>query len=748
MKNTVVGRWSLVVGLVVFTSATVLSAEKEALPTPDPGSVTLTLEEFNRLTELANKPPKQPDLPPLAYSLKRAVLKLKAGDDSATGTMQFDGEVLKKSTAKVPLVSGVTVFDSNREGKSLPLELSEGVQTAILAGPNDFSIQLETGLPLRIEPGRASLLLNAPAAGSVTLSLAVPGEHTVVGIKPGLITSRTSEGGHTNIEATLVPGEPANIWWATREVPTAVVPREVRFLAELNTLVSISESDLSLATLADVTVVQGEPPQFEVEIPAGYEITGVTGSSLDSWETQQGLLVLKANSASQKNQEFLISMERPLSASKADTPFLSFRNVQRETGEVLVEGSGSMEITSTEGGSLKRMDVKESNLYLRSLAHYPPQAAFRYHRQSTELPTLALEWTRFADISVLAAVAEDATITTFVTSEGKSLTEVRLMVKNQAQPFLRVELPQGASILSADVAGEKVKPVEGADGNRVPLLRPGFRPDGPYEVSFVFMHSGAPFAKKGGSELVLPGMDIPVDLLNWEVFLPDRYKVKDFGGDVMAAELVPTAFVESAMTGIERLGTGPAPAASAAGFVFHGSVGGPLLPGQIGGRVVDPSGAVIPNAHVAITSPDTGRKRDAYTDSNGNWLANGFGSGQLQFRVDSNGFKSATQNLLFNANEPRSLNTELQVGTASETVAVSAEAATDYDESRDRRQSKKLAQPAPSMPSQNVLDLQKRVAGVLPIAVDVPHAGTAFHFVRPLVVNEETKVTFTYKSRG
>jgi hypothetical protein len=52
------------------------------------------------------------------------------------------------------------------------------------------------------------------------------------------------------------------------------------------------------------------------------------------------------------------------------------------------------------------------------------------------------------------------------------------------------------------------------------------------------------------------------------------------------------------------------------------------------------------------------------------------------------------------------------------------------------------------MPSQNVLDLQKRVAGVLPIAVDVPHAGTAFHFVRPLVVNEETKVTFTYKSRG
>jgi len=44
-----------------------------------------------------------------------------------------------------------------------------------------------------------------------------------------------------------------------------------------------------------------------------------------------------------------------------------------------------------------------------------------------------------------------------------------------------------------------VKPVEGADGNRVPLLRAGFRPVESYTVSFVFMHSGAPFAKKGGS---------------------------------------------------------------------------------------------------------------------------------------------------------------------------------------------------------------------------------------------------------
>jgi len=107
-----------------------------------------------------------------------------------------------------------------------------------------------------------------------------------------------------------------------------------------------------------------------------------------------------------------------------------------------------------------------------------------------------------------------------VTTGGRSLTEIRLTIKNQAQPFLKVALPAGASILSAEVAGEKVNRVEGPDGNRVPLLHAGFRPVDSYTVSFVFMHSGAPFAKKGGSALSLPKMDVPMNLLQWEAFLP------------------------------------------------------------------------------------------------------------------------------------------------------------------------------------------------------------------------------------
>ena len=50
-------------------------------------------------------------------------------------------------------------------------------------------------------------------------------------------------------------------------------------------------------------------------------------------------------------------------------------------------------------------------------------------------------------------------------------------------------------------------------------------------------------------------------------------------------------------------------------------------------------------------------------------------------------------------------------------------------------------------PSQNVTNLQRRVAGILPVRVDVPRAGKPYKFVRPRVLEEETRISFQYKPR-
>jgi len=736
--------WMLV--LPGFSAA----ADDAALPpVPASGNVTLPLDEYNRLLELASKPARKVDTPPVPYTMKRADLKFTVANESVQGTVHLQGEILHKGATKIPLTSGMAILDARQEGKGLPLELENGTHTAVITGPADFAVTLDAGLPLNIEAGRASFNLPVPSAGSVRLALVVPGDHTNVRISPGIITSRSSANGQTAIEATLVPGQSANIWWNTRETVAPVAPKEVRFLSDVKTLVSVSEADIRIAALADITVVTGDPTQFQIEVPAGYEITGATGASVESSEFESSVLTLKVTVPSQRSHQFLISMEKSISTTKTDAPFLSFKEAQRETGEVLVEGAGTIELTATEAGGLKRMDFKEMNPYLRSLARFPMQAAFRYHKQPNETPALALAWTRFPDSSVLAALAERAVVTTLVTTEGRSLTEIRLTIKNQAQPFLKVALPPGASILSAEVAGEKVKPVEGPDGNRVPLLRAGFRPVDSYVVSFVFMHSGAPFAKKGGSDLSLPKMDVPINLLHWEVFLPEQYKVKDFGGDAIAANLLPASSrdVSGAEESVNEM---------EGQYFVHRIESVSLLPGQLGGIIVDPSGAVVSNAQVTVTHLDTGAARNVMTDSSGRWIVSNLSSGRVKIAANSPGFSQYVIQGTYDGSRPAPFNFALSLGTVSQTVEV-----TTGDLSLNGRSIKSLALIQPGVnqnearkaaekqqaASANVMNLQQRVSGVLPVRVDVPRAGNSYNFVRPLVLDEETKVTFTYKSK-
>jgi hypothetical protein len=733
---------TIVLAVALLVSIPVYAQDKIAPPVPQPGNVTLPLEEYNRLLELANKSPRRVESAPLLYTIKRGDLKLRVANETVMGTVQLQGETFNKGETKVALTSGVTILDARQDGKGLPLEQEGGTQTAILAGPAEFSVVLDAGLPLNIETGRASFSLPVPSAGSMRLTLEVPGDHTNVKLSPGLITSRASANGNTTIEATLVPGQPANIWWTTREVVLPVAPREVRFLSNVKTLVSVSEADIRLAVLADINIVQGEPTQFEMAIPAGYEVTGTTGASVDTIKMQDRVLTINVNAPAQRSQQFLITMEGPISVTKAEVPLVSMKNSQREMGEVLVEGVGTMELTATEAGSLKRMDVKECNPYLRSLARSPLQAAFRFHRQPTENPSLALEWTRFPDSGVLAAIAERAVVTTLVTTEGRSLTEVRLTIKNQVQPFLKVELPKDSSIVSADVAGEKVKPVEGADGQRVPLLRPGFRPVDSYEVSFVFMHSGAPFAKKGGSEIALPKMDVPITVLEWEVFLPEQYKVRDFGGDALAASLLPLTLQGVAARGFV---SGWFQAGVAGGIVDQ-SASLQLMPGQLGGYIVDASGAAIAGVQVRVTQLDTGAVRSAATDDAGRWMVSSMPSGRVKITASKQGFNHTERDANYNTKDPTSVSFSLPIGTASEAIEVRSK-----DQEKESRQIerdlKKNEAAASGTASVNVLNLQRRASGVLPVRVDVPRAGRSYSFVRPLVLDEETKITFTYKTK-
>jgi Carboxypeptidase regulatory-like domain len=472
-------------------------------------------------------------------------------------------------------------------------------------------------------------------------------------------------------------------------------------------------------------------------------LTEATGPTVDSFAIENGALVLKVREPARRNHQFLLAFERPNRESKAEAPVLSLTGAQRETGELLVDGAGSMELTATESGGLRRIDVREVGAVARSLSRLPLQAAFRYNRHASEAPKLQLEWTQFPDSSVLSAVAERATITTLTNVEGKSLTEITLRVRNHAQAFIKVQLPAGAQLLSAEVEGERVKPVIGDDGTRVPLLRQGFSPSGPYTVSFVYLNIGTRFVKSGTYEMVLPKLDVPVSLLTWEVSLPDRLEVKQFGGNALAAELLPAAVQNFSVEGTDDFNAKDANAWSETNIELDS-----LSAGQIGGVIVDSNGAVIAGATVSVMNKETGASQTTQSDAEGRWVISGAQPGPTTVRIDSPGFRSFQHELAINGSRSVRLGTTLSPGTVSETVTVTGGLAENERESkRIDDQVRKQQQAQLNAPSQNVFNLQRRVAGILPVHIDVPRSGKSYRFVRPLVLDEETKITFQYRAR-
>ncbi len=95
-------------------------------------------------------------------------------------------------------------------------------------------------------------------------------------------------------------------------------------------------------------------------------------------------------------------------------------------------------------------------------------------------------------------------------------------------------------------------------------------------------------------------------------------------------------------------------------------------PGQIGGYVVDPTGAVVSNARITITPSKPGGSATAVTNSQGEWLIAGLPTGSYKAQAEAPGFKTTVLDLAYDSTQPATYSFTLSPGSVSETVEVSS----------------------------------------------------------------------------
>jgi hypothetical protein len=174
--------------------------------------------------------------------------------------------------------------------------------------------------------------------------------------------------------------------------------------------------------------------------------------------------------------------------------------------------------------------------------------------------------------------------------------------------------------------------------------------------------------------------------------------------------------------------------------------------------VLDQQGGALPGTTVTVHV--NGRTLSAVSGADGAYVISGVPSGTVVVTGQLPGFKAGQQSLNFDE-RPRQVDFQLAVGGIEEMVSVSAEAAPlntqtsavaqnfSMNAENARRASGDRDQRAQQAaePSMNVQNLQRRAAGVLPVRIDIPRAGSSHRFMKPLVIDEETVVEFRYRRR-
>ncbi|HMY76442.1 MAG TPA: carboxypeptidase-like regulatory domain-containing protein, partial [Blastocatellia bacterium] len=109
-----------------------------------------------------------------------------------------------------------------------------------------------------------------------------------------------------------------------------------------------------------------------------------------------------------------------------------------------------------------------------------------------------------------------------------------------------------------------------------------------------------------------------------------------------------------------------------------------VLYGSIVGNVTDPQGSVLPGVSVKITNTGTGLTLETTTDDTGSYVFRNLPTGNYNMTLSAKGFKELKQEaIVVTAGNPKRADAALQIGGTTESVTVTADAATLKTEKAD-----------------------------------------------------------------
>ncbi len=226
-----------------------------------------------------------------------------------------------------------------------------------------------------------------------------------------------------------------------------------------------------------------------------------------------------------------------------------------------VEGSSELDIEiDTEG---RAVDIGE----FAEAVYQPGRYLLGAYSWPNEDLSLVVKSVRRPIYQLPSAIVQRAQMVTSISNHGKSQTAARFRLVTKQQPFLRVELPQDATLWSVQLDGEPAKPQLQDGALLISLI--GNKTGEPRDLQLVFESPADAFTLVGEIQSHAPTLwlnatgeadddtAVPLVDLHWRLIMPEGYSVSHSDGNFQSDQLtMPRSPIGQLGEWVYRLGGG------------------------------------------------------------------------------------------------------------------------------------------------------------------------------------------------
>jgi hypothetical protein len=258
-------------------------------------------------------------------------------------------ESFKKGWVALPITNSPLGGIAEANAGKAVLRSTDKSTDLLLPDKGVYEITLKLMIPIQQVAGKSSTTLALPAAAVSKLIINVPGGGLEFEVAPSAAFTSRPLGGQTELSFFFgSASQTPRLSWGAPQGVTQMTPL---LLADTKLESVLGAGSIATTANFDFRILRAPMDKFEISIPAGQEVLGVTGNNIKTWNVtitgDRQQLVVTPDKPVKDSYSFKLQLEGPIAALPADinVPELNIEGASYARGTAAIYSEPQFDVT-------------------------------------------------------------------------------------------------------------------------------------------------------------------------------------------------------------------------------------------------------------------------------------------------------------------------------------------------------------------------------------------------------------------